>query len=298
MAWASACMLCMALTLPAAHAAQPDAHAAQNGTAWRMAQTNPAELMRQVLGNELANSYGRRLPLRYCVRKTTEGSDTTKQIIETADGGVARLVAIDGKPLSASKERAEVERLRALEADPAIEAHRLRHETRDAERIRKFMKLLPKAFLYKAAGVASTPGETLIRLTFAPNPKFSPPDFESRMLTGIQGELWIDPEAFRIVRVDGRIFRTVDFGWGILGSISPGGTLSIEQARTGECGWQLSHLILQFVGKALLVKSIHIQVDERATRYRPVPPQWTYREAVRTLLANSPTSTSPGGLGN
>src|ERR1700722_19131729 len=53
-------------------------------------------------------------PLRYLLRKTDEERDTSKDIIETNDGDVARLVALNGQPLSAEADRAELDRLHTL----------------------------------------------------------------------------------------------------------------------------------------------------------------------------------------
>ncbi len=240
--------------------------------------------MRQASKNELANSYGHRPSLRYQLRKITAKIDTTKETVETRNGGVARLIALDGRPLSRAQEKHEIERLRSVYADPAIEAHRRRNEMRDGNRIEKFMRLLPNAFLYRSAGAVDTAQGRMIRLTFTPNPKFSPPDFESRILTGIRGEVLIDPQELRVKRIDGRIFKNVDFGWGILGTLYPGGILLIEQSKTAACGWQMAHLKLRLEGKALLFKAIHITTDETATNYQTVPREWTYKDAVQWLL--------------
>ncbi len=177
-----------------------------------------------------------------------------------------RLTAV---PFPLPQEKQEIERLHAVDADPAIEAHRRRNEMRDAERVEKFMRLLPDAFLYRSAGAVETAQGRMIRLTFTPNPKFSPPDFESRVLTGIRGEVLIDPQELRVERIDGRIpSPSVDFGWGILGMLYPGGTLLIEQSKTPACGWQMTHLSLHLRGKALLFKTLHIETDETATDYQ------------------------------
>ena len=251
---------------------------------WSLARSNPAKLMQLASQHELANSYGRRPPVRYRLRKITAKSDTTKDIVETSDGGVARLIAIEGHPLSAARTQQEVERLQTLDGDPSIEAHRRSGETRDAARIANIMRLLPVAFLYQFDGSAETADGPLIRLKFRPNPKFSPPNFESRVLTGIRGEAWIDPNDFRVVHIRGRIFKTVDYGWGILGSISPGSTMLIEQSKTPACGWQMAHLSLHLNGKELMFKTLHIALDETASDYQFVSHNWNYKDAVRWLL--------------
>ena len=114
---------------------------------------------------------------------------------------------------------AEVQRLRALASDPAAQQHRLHSEAHDAARLTAVMRLLPDAFVNQFKGSAQTPNGTAIRISFKPNPRFAPPTLESRILTGIHGEIWIDPTDLRVVRIEGHFFREVDYGWGILGTL-------------------------------------------------------------------------------
>lgn len=265
-------------------AATPGAVAGVSGNWPSQAQSNPAELMRQASQNELERAFGYRGSLRYELRKITAKSDTTKEIVETKTGAVARLIAIDGRPLSVAQQGREIDRLQSVAADPAIEEHRRRAEARDNARIKKFLRLMPDAFLYEAAGTVETRDGTMVRLTFRPNPKFSPPDLESHVLRGIRGEVLIDPQQKRIVKIQGRIFTTVDFGWGVLGVLYPGGTMLLEQSKTAKCGWQLTRMSLHLDGKALIFKTLHITLEETAKDYRPIPRSWTYQDAVQWLL--------------
>lgn len=264
-------------------------------TAWTLAKSDPHALMQAAIENELKNSYGHRQPVRYLLRKKTRNTDTTKEIVETGQGDVARLVAIDNKPLTAKQGQTELQRLHDLASDSAAQEHRHRNEERDAARVTSVMRLLPDAFINHFVGPVQTPNGTAIRMSFAPNPHFSPPTLESRVLTGIRGEIWIDPTDLRIVRIEGRLFRPVDYGWGILGTLYPGGTIGLEQVKTPECGWRLSRLTLKMTGKELMFKSLHVLVDETATDYRPVPAGWKYTDAIDWLLhmPEIPATTDP-----
>ena len=83
---------------------------------------------------------------------------------------------------------------------------------------------LPDAFLYTYAGEQPGPnGSPLVHLTFKPNPKFNPPNHETMVYLGMQGDMLIDPKAARIAKIDGTLFKDVDFGWGILGRLYKGG---------------------------------------------------------------------------
>ena len=50
-----------------------------------------------------------------------------------------------------------------------------------------------------------------------------------------------------------------------------------SKSKTPECGWQLAHLTLNMAGKELMLKSLHVVVDETATDYHSVPPAWNIR---------------------
>ncbi len=266
---------------------------AANSSAWNLAKSDPHAFVQAAIENELKNSYGHGSPVRYLLRKTTRNTDTTKEIVETSQGGVARLVALHNQPLNATQTQTELQRLHKLASDPAAQQHRLRSEERDAARIAAIMRLLPDAFLNQFEGSVETPNGAAIRMTFVPNPHFSPPSFESRILTGIRGEIWIDPTDLRVVRIEGHIFRTVDYGWGILGILYPGGAIDIEQVETPECGWQLAHLSLNMKGKALMLKSLRVAVDETATDYHLVPVGWKYTDAIQWLLHMPGIPTTP-----
>ena len=90
-----------------------------NSSAWKLAKSDPHALVQAAIDNELKNSYGHRPPARYLLRKKTRNTDTTKEIVETSQGGVARLVAIHNQPLNATQTQTELQRLQELASDPA-----------------------------------------------------------------------------------------------------------------------------------------------------------------------------------
>jgi hypothetical protein len=227
-------------------------------------------------------------PLRYLLRKTGGHRDTTKDIIETAQGDVARLIAINNQPLTAEADQAELERLHTLANHPEIQEHRHQRELKDAARMNRLMRLLPDAFLYRDRGTTPCPSSSGIchHLTFSPNPTFEPPDVEANIFRGLAGEVWIDQAQERLTRLDAHVIANVDFGWGILGKLDKGGTIQLEQSDIGGHDWELTTLKLNLKGKALLIKSLDIQQTEQATHFSQVPPNVDYREAIQ-LLENS-----------
>jgi hypothetical protein len=231
-------------------------------------------------------------PLRYLLRKTGDHRDTTKDIIETDQGDVARLIAIQNQPLTPEANQAELDRLNTLANHPEIQEHRHQREQKDAARVNRLMRLLPDAFLYRDQGTTPCPagaasgrtGEaTCHHLSFSPNSSFEPPDVEANIFRGLAGELWIDQAQERLTRLDAHVIANVDFGWGILGKLDKGGTIQLEQTDIGGRDWELTTLKLNLKGKALMLKSLDIQLTEQASHFSQVPPGTDYRKAIRLL---------------
>jgi hypothetical protein len=244
-------------------------------------------LVRRAVQHRLDAGNGHR-PVRYLIHRTDERHDTTKAIIETVDGGVARLVAIDGKPLSATADRAELARLDTLAAHPELQEHRHKSEQKDAERVDRLLALLPDAFLYRFEGMASCAAGQCYRLSFTPNPRFTPPNMEADLLRGIAGEVWIDATQERLTRLEGHFIANVDFGFGIVGKLNKGGTVLLEQTDIGGHDWELTRLTLYVTGKALMVKPLSFQINEDASHFTPVSPGLRYTDAIQLLKQSAP----------
>src|SRR5271169_296309 len=80
---------------------------------------DPIALVRQAAHNELVAADGH--PYRYTLHKIDDGKITTKEIVETKDGDVARLIATGDKALSPEAQQAELDRLNNLLAHPEIQ---------------------------------------------------------------------------------------------------------------------------------------------------------------------------------
>ena len=252
-----------------------------------LAAMDATALVRRAVQNRLDAEKNHRL-VRYVLHRTDEHHDTTKEIIETVDGYVARLIKLDGKPLSAEADRAELERLDTLAAHPEMQEHRHKGEQKDAERVDRLMTLLPDAFLYQYEGTVSCATGQCTRLSFTPNPHFTPPNLEADLLRGVAGEVWIDQTQERLTRLDGHFIDDVDFGFGILGKLNKGGTVILEQSDIGGHDWELTGLTLHVTGKALMVKTLSYKISEEASQFAPVSPGLRYRDAIQLLKQAEP----------
>jgi hypothetical protein len=229
--------------------------------------------------------------MRYRLHKSSPRITSTKEIVETRDGDVARLVAINDQPLSFAAEQQEQARLDALLSNPGIQQHRKRSEENDTERALKVLRVLPTAFLYQFAGTgtASTGAAasgTVVKFSFKPNPQFNPPDLETGVLTAMAGEIWIDPAQERVVRLAGSLQQDKEFGLGILGQLNKGGWVEIDQADVGGHQWRIVHLKLVMSGRVLF-KAKNSDSVQDYTQFAPVPTGLSYKQAIQMLRGGS-----------
>lgn len=257
---------------------------------------DPLELVRNAANNEIkAND----VVHYYVFKDSVEYKDhsVVREIVRTNQGGLWTTLATNGKPLTTEERQKDQDRL--VKFANNSEARRKRREANKVEDQRASLMLssLPDAFLYTYVGTDRGPGgEELVHLTFKPNPKFNPPNHETAIYQGMEGDLIIDRKALRIAKIDGTLFKDVDFGWGILGRLYKGGKFIIVQRDVGGGNWEEVQETLQFNGKILMVKSMTVWSNETMTDFRPVPDNLTTAQAL-DLLHKSVDVVAENGAG-
>jgi hypothetical protein len=272
-----ASMLAGALFLGAATAASGQA-LSQNGNP----AIDPAKIVRDASYNELHSTKPGR-SFSYRQHKVDPKGSTVKEIVETKDGDVARLIEKDGKPLPQEEEQAEIDRLNNLLAHPEVQEHRHKKEQEDSARGDEMVRMLPDAFLYDFDGMVEGPNGLCYRLKFKPNPAFTPPDREGEVYHGMVGELWVDQAQLRLVKIDAHLISDVNFGWGVLGRLYKGGSILVQNADVGLHHWETVHMKLRLQGKLLMLKSVDYSTTEDFSDFKVQPQELGYQEAIRLL---------------
>jgi hypothetical protein len=282
------------------------AGAAQNTDQLTVA-TDATALVRRAVANHFAQQAAHQ-PESFALHKSDDKHNVVREIMETPQGDVAMLVAVNGTPLSAAGRQAESDRLNALAENPDMQAHRQKREQEDQARVDSLMHMLPDAFLYRydttvpctvgtvpkvdvpggsAAAPPSVADSECYHLTFTPNPQFDPPNLEAKILKGMAGEVWIEKTDERLLRLNAHLIEDVDFGWGIVGRLDKGGTVYLEQTLVREKDWELTRMNLNLTGKALLFKPIVIHINEEMADFALMPPHTDYRKAIQMLESGS-----------
>ncbi|MGD0891267.1 MAG: hypothetical protein ABR923_07010 [Terracidiphilus sp.] len=271
--------------LPVASSAQPAAPA--------LAPQQAQALVERALASELTTAQDASHPMRYRLHKVSPRVTSTKEILETKDGDVARLLAYFDKPLSPEDEQKEQARLDTLLADPSLQKHRKQGEQGDMGIVLKLLRMLPNAFLYQYAGSGTGPAGPVEKFSFRPNPNFSPPDMETQALTAMTGELWVDAAQERVTRLEGHLNQDTNYAWGILGKLDKGGSVVIEQVDVGNRQWRIARVQMK-MDLRILFKTKNIDTTEEMTEYVPVPAGIDYRQAIRMLRETPAISAQPG----
>jgi hypothetical protein len=259
-------------------------------------QASPADLVRQVVNNELKQSLDSNALYSFKQRTEKPKGTTLKVMVETPDGVIGRIVTKNGQPLTPEEQKAEDERVNRL-LDPRQMRDKRKEQKEDEDRTRTMVRAMPDAFIYKYAGTEPGKNGELVKLHFTPNPNFNPPSRETLVFQGMEGDMWIDQRAMRMAKLDGIMTRDVTIGWGILGRLDKGGRFIVEQAEVAKGHWDTTKLALDFTGKALIFKSIRIKSTDTFSDFRPIP-KMTVAQALDYLRKADELSPAEAKVGS
>jgi hypothetical protein len=237
------------------------------------------EQVRRVVTNELKFQDVDHDHWMYRQEKEEAGKKQVKEIIETKDGALSRLLSINGHPLTAKEQQKENQRIQELVSNPDEQRKLQRTRNAETEPGRRLFKMLPDAFVFNYAG---RDGD-LTKLGFRPNPNFQPPSLEARIFHDIRGELWVDSKHERLAAINGRLMEDVKFGGGLLGHLEKGGHFEVRQAEVAPGHWDMTFMAVDMKGKALLFKSIKVQQIEKRSDFERVPDDLTLAQAADML---------------
>ena len=107
----------------------------------------------------------------------------------------------------------------------------------------------------------------------------------SELLTGLEGRVWIDVETQRVTRIEARVLHVVNFGFGFVARLYPGGTVEFEQTNVGGNHWAFSHLDEHLLVRALMVKTMPENAKMTSSDFEMMPSAVSYQDAIKMLLA-------------
>jgi hypothetical protein len=239
------------------------------------------ELVSALVTNELTER--EKLQKWICMVEKRAGKQTLTEVqVETRDGLLSRLLAIDGTALDAGQRQQDDARIGKLMKDPRPLLKLKQAQDEDELKLQKLMSLMPRAFLYDYDGVE----ENLLRVKFRPNPDYSPPTYEARVIHSLAGTILIDSEQKRLAKVSGQLINQVTFGFGLLGRIDSG-TLEFERVEVGPQQWKTAFINIHFSGRAVIFKTVNKDQYERRSDFRAVSSDLSLSDARDLLITRT-----------
>jgi hypothetical protein len=234
--------------------------------------------VKEVVANELTDRAGQSSWM-YHVDKIVEQQTLSELEVETKDGPVYRLLAINDAPLDSAQREQETARLNRLVRDPGQQLAVKKQFDTDERQLENMVRLLPSAFVYQYDGREGA----YLRLNFLPDPAFVPPTQETKALQSMAGTMLVDPEQKRLARLSAHLIENVNFGFGVLGHIAKGGTFEIERTQVSSSNWKTHLIDVHVNGRMLLFKTISKQQHETRSGFQLVSKDLDLRRAEELL---------------
>ena len=238
----------------------------------------PKEIVQQAVRTELAaDAADHSRWLYYEVDKKPE-EGTEQWAAQTPFGELDRILRKDDHPFSPLEQRSHMD---AFIHDGSAQARQRRSSQHDDREATEMLNMLPDAFVWTIIGQRD--GNTILH--FKPDPNFHPPSWESRVFAAMEGDMAVNDQQHRIASLKGTMINEVKFGWGVFGSIEPGGWFQVERRQIAKDTWQITETHVHIHGHALIFKTISEEEDDVKSNFVQLPGDLTWAQAEEKLLA-------------
>ena len=210
----------------------------------------------------------------------TGGHLWRERVVETQDGPLHRLLAIDGRLLSQTETTAEADRIADLVKNPDAFRRLNAAHADDESHAAQLLELLPKAFLLSPDGEDG--GCT--RFSFQPNPAYQPSTYEERAIHAMGGTVSLRQPLNRLCRLNAKILQPVEFGFGFLGRIEQGGYFLLERTPVDATNWKSDYISVHVQGKILMLKSLTREQETRRSEIKVIPQHLSLAQAAQLSL--------------
>jgi len=250
------------------------------GTSSAIAEPNVEEIIRRSVAVNQSDFSA--LP-RYSHRETdielkmdSTGQSITKsrKTIEYVmiDGSpYERLLLKDGKPLTPEEERKEEQKFhqeiqKRKTESPGARSARVAKFQKTHESDQSLMRQIGEAFQFTFVQEEIVNGRPTYVFDAKPLPNFQPENQEGKVLTGMQGRIWIDKEGYHWVKVHAEVIKPVTYGM-FIAKLVPGTKLEFELGPVEGNLWLPTRFVQEVNAKVMGVKTIRTRQEETYTHY-------------------------------
>jgi hypothetical protein len=207
-------------------------------------------------------------------RDRTPGGSKTFQVTMIEGTPYNRLIAENDQPLSRERAQQEMQKQQQEAAkrrseSPEARRDRIAKYERERKRDNILMEQLTKAFEFKLVGTKTVRHFHVWVLKATPLPGYQPPNRDAQVLTGMEGEMWIDQKTDNWVRVHAIVIHPVSIE-GFLAQVQPGTRFEVEKAPVSGDIWQFTHFAMKAHAKVLFMFNHSSEEDDTYWDYQPV----------------------------
>lgn len=229
---------------------------------------------------------------------TTSKEKTTRkthQVFTFSGADYYMPIAIDDTPLPADQQKVELQKLadevarRNRETPPEAQQRSEQYrKTREQNGI--LLEEFTKAFGFTLAGEERMNGHACYVLDAKPLADYKPPSRTAKILTGMQGKLWIDKESFHWVKAEAQAIKPVSV-FGFFAKVLPATRMELEMIPVTDSIWLVSRF-------AVDLRLSVFGENPPGQRNRPSAitalrrPQWRRRLQTRSKATRCPPGSS------
>ena len=168
--------------------------------------------------------------------------------------GEVRVIAVT--PVEGGK--ALTRQLIERDGKPVVDSPPSRREIRMTERGKSVVDDVAETLDLKIDHRDMLNGRDTIVVTFKPKRDAKPRTREGRLARGFTGEIWVDEQAREVVKVDARAIEDLSFGYGVLGRLNEGATVTVRRQSIDANLWLPVSIRFDGEGRALLFRKLTI----------------------------------------
>lgn len=238
---------------------------------------------RTIIGNSVAanqRDWNAAPKYDYFEQEGIRGHTKTQEVLMILGSPYYKLVKVNGEPLSPEQQKMEQDKLehaisqRRAES-PSDRAKRVADYEKDRKRDHVLMEQLTKAFTFQFVGEGRKNSRDVYVLRGIPVQGYQPPNMEAQVLTGMEGQLWIDKQTFQWVEVTAKVIHPVSIE-GFLARVEPGTHFELEKMPVANGIWLPKSFTMKSHSKILFLFG-HDKQEEDS--------YFGYRKADRQLLS-------------
>jgi hypothetical protein len=194
----------------------------------------------------------------------SENIDVTSMILVNG-ARFEQLMEHNGQLPSAEEQKKSGKDLEKLKREtPAEQAARLLKTQEN----RSFLRDLLEAFDFHLLGEELVAGRPAYILQATPHPGYHAHGRYGKLLSRVEGKLWVDKQDFGWVKVDGEVTQSFSIGL-LVARVQRGSHILMEQTCVGDAVWVPKRLEMRASATILFLKSLDVERILTYSDYRP-----------------------------